>query len=129
MNNKHKTKYIAFVDLPDDIAEDVVNCIGAYRGAKYTEQLDAITKELRNSYFPLFNVDPKYILPPIYDFDEERVKEYEDLMNQGIEFPPVVILDGELCEGVHRSVAAMRAGRTIRAVDIVDYIEPRKATS
>ena len=77
---------------------------------------------------------PQGLLPRVLTGTvEERVEEYKEMLEQGVEFDPITVwkrLDGQywIVDGVHRTEAHKRAGRTTikaKIVELKDELEYR----
>lgn len=115
--------FVPFDAVPGDIQTDVQFCVAAqFPSMDEREVLELL--ENGPAVLPLVDVSPRSIWP---GEDHCRVSNrvvgvYAGLYKRGVELPPVVIdrkLKKPLCEGCHRTQAAIRAGKkSIPALDL-----------
>lgn len=120
-----------FDKLDDSAKEDLALCI------RHKLEIDVpdsyIIKRLEGQEIPVYFVDPSLLISdegrPVRTAD---VKEYGKLLSDDLlSMPPVVIdsdnLEGPLCEGGHRTVAAIKEGLPrIYAIDVAKVYMTKK---
>lgn len=112
-----------FDNLDTDAQEDIVQCVGN----KLRFPKSDISKVLRGMGIPVWLVDPtKLIGDEGRSVRTEDVREYRRLLSRDLRSMPPVLIDSDseaqeypLCEGGHRTVAAIEEGLPrILAIDV-----------
>lgn len=110
-----------FDELDTDAQEDVVQCVGRKLGVPPSD----VKKRLRGTQIPVYLVDPETLIGDEgRDVRTEDVKQYGEMLSSDLTSMPPVLIDSEsleypLCEGGHRTVAAIEAGiPKIYAIDV-----------
>lgn len=110
-----------FDELDTDAQEDVVQCVGRKLQVPYSD----VKKRLRGKRIPVYLVDPEMLIGDEgRDVRTEDVREYEKMLSDDLTSMPPVLIDSDLleyplCEGGHRTVAAIQAELPrIYAIDV-----------
>lgn len=118
---------ISFEDLDTDSQEDVAQCVAAKLGVPIAD----VRPRLLGRMIPVFLADPEMLIGEEgRDVRIHDVEEYAKLLSEDIRSMPPVVVDSEnleypLCEGGHRTVAAIDAGLPrIAVIDVaLAYID------
>lgn len=113
---------VRYVDLDKDTRHDVAESVSRKLGVSEPEAA-RILKEMGE--LTLIAVPPKDIWPELgHPLDGERVEKYADAMEEGEDFPPIIIDSSDrkpLVEGFHRTAAAMEVDlEEVAAIDIAE---------